>query len=188
MDNKNILNFFFELGQLKRIKHEGWRVAGVENPDSVADHTMRAAQIGFVLARLEKHTNPMEICTIIVFHDIEECRIGDIHKVANRYISADGERAVKEQTEKLGDIGKEILELWKKKKYDNTTEGIIAKDADLLEQAISAKEYVEKGYPFAEDRINNVSKKLQTKSAKKIIADLKKSNSNNWWQGLKKID
>ena len=46
---------------------------------------------------------------MLIFHDIGECRIGDIHRVANRYINSDEERAVKEQTEKLDKIGNEYL-------------------------------------------------------------------------------
>ncbi|MDI6721005.1 MAG: HD domain-containing protein [Candidatus Aenigmarchaeota archaeon] len=64
MENKDVLNFIFEMGQLRRIKHEGWRIAGVENPESVADHALRAAQIGFFLARLEGYDNPYEVCSI----------------------------------------------------------------------------------------------------------------------------
>ena len=50
---KNQINFLFELGQLKRVKHEGWRLVGVEHPESVAEHSLRAAQIGYVIAALE---------------------------------------------------------------------------------------------------------------------------------------
>ena len=53
---------------------------------------MRAAQIAFVLAKLEGYENPFEICTLTVFHELEECRIGDLHKVAKDWI----ERAKKE--------------------------------------------------------------------------------------------
>jgi len=188
MNNKNVLDFFFELGQLKRVRHEGWRFIGVDEPKSVAEHGLRAAQIAFVLAKMEKYNKPEEACAMAVFHDMAETRIGDITKIGNRYLKKDEERAVREQVEKLGETGKEILELWKQAEYKSTKAGVIAKDADLLEQAVSAKEYMEKGYKFAEDWINNISEKLiQTKSAKKLLKDLRKANSNNWWQGLKKF-
>lgn len=70
MTSKDILNFIFELGQLKRIKHEGWRLIGVKFPESVADHCLRAAQIGYILAKMEKYENPFEVCSMVVFHDI----------------------------------------------------------------------------------------------------------------------
>jgi putative hydrolase of HD superfamily len=148
---------------------------------------LRAAQIGFILAKLEKYDKPLEVCGILLFHDIVECRIGDIHKVANRYVTADKEQVLKDQLGKLGSVGEEILQLLKQMKAKDTKAGIIAKDADYLEQAFTAKEYIEKGYAFAQNWIDNVEKALRTDSAKKLLNALKKANSNDWWQGLKKI-
>jgi putative hydrolase of HD superfamily len=185
--NKKLLNFFFELGQLRRIKHEGWRTIGIANPESVADHSLRAAQIGYFLAKLENYKKPEEIVTILVFHDVGECRIGDIHKIANRYIKVDEKRAVQDQIKDLGQLGKEIFKFWETAEFQKNTAGKIAKDADLLEQAVTAKEYIEKGYKFAQDWINNIAKKITTRSAKNLLKDLQKSNSNDWWQGIKKI-
>ena len=124
---------------------------------------------------------------MLVFHDIGECRIGDLHKIASRYVEADEARAVKEQTESLGIIGKDIFRLWNDVEEKKTTAGIIAKDSDLLEQAVTAKEYVEKGYAYAQDWITNVGKRLQTNAAKELWNQLGTTHSNMWWQGLKKI-
>ena len=187
MNNKKLINLLFEFGQLYRIKHEGWRLIGIENPKSVADHGLRAAQIGYFLARMEKYQDPYQIVTMLVFHDMGECRIGDIHKVANRYVQANEEKAVEEQLSPLKKEGEELMELWKETETQNTKAGAIAKDADLLEHAITAKEYLEKGYKYAENWIKNVEKKLKTKSAKILLQTLKKADSNEWWQGLKKI-
>jgi len=187
MDNKKILKFIFELGMLKKIKHEGWRVAGVSNLESVADHSLRAAQLAYVLAKMERYKDPKEVCTMLVFHDIGECRVGDIHKLANRYISVDEEGAVKDQLENLGKkISDEILSFWKQFEYKSTEAGIIAKDADLLEQAITAKEYLELGYK-TENWIDNVETLIQTKSAKDLIKILRKETAFDWFLKLKKI-
>ena len=61
-------------------------------------------------------------------------------------------------------------------------------NADYLEQALTAKEYMEKGFKHAEDWIDNVSKVLRTDKAKELLADIRKGDSNSWWQGLKKIE
>ncbi len=187
MKNKDVVDFIFEMGQLKMIKHEGWRQAGVENPESVADHALRAAQIGFFLANMENYRNPLEVCSILVFHDMEECRVGDIHRVAKRYVEARKEEAVKDQTKNLGDVGKKIHGLWKQMESKDTEAGVIAKDADLLEQAFMAKEYMERNYTFTQEWINNVSKALETESAKSLLKSLLASKSNDWWKGLKKL-
>lgn len=180
MNNTDILNFVFELGQLRRIKHEGWRAIGIEHPESVAEHTLRAAQIGFILAKLENYPNPEQVCTMVVFHDIAEARVGDIHKLAQRYITVEEARSAQEQLENLDELGDRIFDLWNQVETRNSPAGIIAKDADLLEQAVMAKEYLEKGYVAAQRWIDNVSKVLQTDSAKQLLATLETVNSYDW--------
>lgn len=182
-----MIDFLFELSQLKRIKHEGWRLAGIKDPESVAAHSLHAAQIGYILAKMEKHPDPYKICTMVVFHDIAECRTGDTHKVAAGYIKRDEHKAVKDQTKTLLKTGEEILSLWEETEEGKTHAGLIAKDADLLEQACAAKEYVETGYKEAQNWIENIEKKLKTQSAKKLLSKIKKTNFTHWWKDLKKI-
>lgn len=189
MNRKNLFSickFVCELGHLKRIKHEGWHLCGVDNPESVAEHSLRAAQIGYILARMEGYENPEKVSSILVFHDIGECRIGDIHRVARRYVNANERLAVEEQCRNLKEIGREIIDMWKKIENLEDQAGIIAKDADLLEMAFTAKEYIEMGYSSAKDWIDRISRKLRTRSARKIIEILKETNCLEWWYGLKK--
>jgi len=185
MQDSDILNLFFEWGQLRRIHHEGWKVIGVTHPESVAEHNLRAAQIGFVLAKLENYPNPYEVCTMVVFHDIGEARIGDIHKLAARYIKADEEGATREQLAPLKEIGEHIFQLWSQVEYPNNRAGAIAKDADLLEQAVMAKEYIDRGYEAARHWIDNIEKALQTETAKRLLETLKRTKSYEWCLGKK---
>ena len=187
MNLKDVINFILELAQLRRIKHEGWRLAGVDNPESVAEHNLRAAQIAYILAQMEKYPNPEEVCSMVVFHDIEECRIGDIHKVANRYISFNEATVIQEQTEKLGEIGKSIEKLWKQTEEKSTQAGKIAKDADILEAAFTAQEYKERGYPLMDLWMKNYMQYLSTESAKKILEKLIQTQTSWWWKDLIKF-
>jgi len=79
--------------------------------------------------------------------------------------------------------GKPFMELEERK----TKEAIIAKEADYLEVAFQAKEYMEQGYKDAQIWIDNVDKVLVTKSAKELMKQLKKTSYNDWWKGLKKV-
>ena len=90
MNNINeaeISNFIFEMRQLREVKRSGWQLLGIPNKESVAEHSLRAAQIGFFLAHMEGGVDPLRVATMLVFHDIGEARIGDVHQVANPYIS-----------------------------------------------------------------------------------------------------
>jgi len=184
---EEIIKFLFEQGQLKILKNSGFRLLGIENPATIGSHALRAAQIGYVLAHLENYPNPEEISTMLVFHEIGESRIGDINRVEGRYLEKKEEQAVREQTQPLGKIGEEIFKLWEKAEDDTSTAGQIAKDADMLEHSLTAKEYIERGYKHAQNWIDNTAKGLKTESAKKLIEQLQQTDSDSWWQGLKKV-
>jgi putative hydrolase of HD superfamily len=188
MDSKGILSFFFEMGQLSRVKREGWRLLGIEHPESIADHSLRAAQIGWILAHLEGYPNPHEVASIVLFHDIGEARVGDIHKLANRYITVDEAQAVKDQTSRLGDIGLHVLQLWEQIETRSTQAGLIAKDADLVELAVRAQEYMAQGFADAAEWFQAAQQRVQTTSAKRLIEALPQVSPMEWWHGQKKID
>jgi putative hydrolase of HD superfamily len=183
---KEICNLLFELGHLRRIKHEGWRLTGFEEPESVADHSLRAAQIGFILSKLENYPDPHQVSTMLVFHDMAESRIGDLHRVAQRYIQVDEQRVVQDQVKPLKNIGLDLLNIWKKFEYPQDKAGILAKDADLLEMALTAREYYKKGYQSTQDWINTISTSLKTHSAKKLLSCIIETDPVTWWEELKK--
>ena len=186
---KNILNLIFEFGQLKRVKRSGWWTAGIKDSESVAEHISRACFIGYLLSKLE-NVDSEKIVSMIALHDLPESRINDQDKIEARYIDAkEGEKkAFEEQVENLpNNIKNEFLMLHKEFNENKTKEAIVAKDADYLECAVQAKEYLDIGYKKTEDWIDNVGKFLKTKSAKEIFALIKNSDSLEWWKGLKKL-
>jgi putative hydrolase of HD superfamily len=189
MNIKKAVNFIFELNQLKLVKHNGWHLAGIKDPDTVAEHALRAAQIGYILAVMEGDANPEKVATILLIHDNAEARIGDQHKVGARYYSnREAEhKAFAEQLEDLGVIKERWSAYFEEYEERNTKEGIIAKDADWLEMAFQAKEYIDCGYESASNWIANIEKALETKSAKLLIQEMKKTKFTDWWQDLKRM-
>lgn len=188
--DKKITDFFFELGMLKRQKHNGTAIAGVRNPDSLADHTARTAIVAYILAEMEGDVDSEKTAMICLIHDLPEMRIGDHHKISAKYLDAkEAEKNVFiEQTENLP---KAVREKWHnfydQKIKRGTKEGIIAQDADWLEMAISAREFVVLGYYGMQNWIDNIEKAVETKSAKRLIKIIKKADPNDWWKGLKKM-
>ena len=174
---------------LKRVARSGWWAEKVKNPESVADHCFRAAIIGFLLARMEGKSDGVanKICTALVFHDMHETRMQDLNKIAARYVDVKGvgRKIEEDQAAPMPEeIRKSVLGVLELEEDEEK----IRHDADALECAFQAKEYVEIGHAGAQSWIDNMGPRLKTKSAKEIYEDLKKSNSNSWWKGLKKID
>lgn len=188
---KKVSKFFAEIGNLSRIKRTGPILTGIKDSENIAEHVARAAQIAYVLAYLEE-ANPEKAAAIVLFHDNGEVRVGDQHKIASRYfnISMAEDRALQEQVKNLpAGLRKRILSLKKEHQDRKTREGIVARDADWLETAIEAKEYVEQGHDGMQNWIDNVKKALETESAKKLLEyiESEKDFLNSWWKDLMKM-
>jgi putative hydrolases of HD superfamily len=184
-----MIDFLYELGQLKRVKRSGWWLAGVKDPESVAEHCFRAAAIGYFLAKEEK-VDVHKTVMMCLFNDVHEARINDLHKLGHRYIDfKQAEKAAfTEQMNALPEeFSQELITLMNEFQTQSSKEAIVGRDADLLECAIQAKEYMKIGYE-AQDWINNIRRIIMTKSGKMMLDEIEKSNPSNWWQGLKKID
>ena len=161
---KEYIDFFAELRMLKQKKREGWRRLGVSFPESVADHVTRTAQIAFFIAKKEE-ADPYKAATIALFHELGECKIGDLDHEVKKYCSVDEEKAVSDVlTIPEHD---EILSLWKDFEEKRTPEGIVAKDADTIELVLQAKEYEMLGIP-TKSFIEHAKSRLETKTAKEF--------------------
>jgi len=184
---KKIVNFFFEIGGLKRIQRAGWRNIGIKNPDSVAEHAFLTAQIAYILGKMEK-VNAERATLIALFHDNGEARIGDANLVNKLYLEVDKAegKAFLDQIEGLP--GKEEIkkfyEEWQEQKIP---ESIVARDADWLELAIEAKHYLDLGNERAELWIKWYKTRFKTKSAKKLIETIGKINIDDWWKEIPEI-
>jgi len=185
-DHKKLLDFIAEAGMLKRVRRSGWWVLGIKDAETVAEHSFRCAVLGYILARMEG-TEPYKVILMALFNDIHEARINDLHKMAQRYIESDRaeEKAFTEQISALPlAIKKELASMYKEYKYQRTKEGVIARDADILECLVQAKEYKEHGYKEAVRFMKKAPRFLKTRSAKKLWALAKKTNLNLWWETL----
>ena len=190
MDERKIINFFFELNQLKRERNTGFQLAGVNDPDSVAEHVMRGAQMAYVLAVLEGDADPERSAMIVLFHNNGKTRIGDQNKVAARYLFKQEaeEFTFMDQIEGMdGNVEDKLVEYHRQWRERETKEGVIARDADWLEQAFQAKEYFDLGYGSTKQFMDNVGEALETDSAKKIHHQMRKKNFTDWWDGLMRM-
>lgn len=184
------LNFFAEAGLLKRVKRSGWWVAGVENPESVADHCFRCAVIGFYIAHEEK-VDPYRVLAMTLFNDIHEARINDLHKMGHYYIdfkSAE-KKVFKDQVSALSSRLKAELEDLRGD-YDSqlSSEALVARDADILECLVQAREYQDNGYPVAKKFLKRAPGFLRTKTAKKLWEALQGWDSTVWWENVVKFE
>ncbi|MDD5172031.1 MAG: HD domain-containing protein [Candidatus ainarchaeum sp.] len=186
----SIVDYIFEAGMLKRTARSGWWAEKVKYPESVAEHSFRTGIVAFVLAKMEgmDDEGARRLCTAAVFHDMHETRLGDMNKITARYIPITKQLERKVEMEQRGKMPEELRSAIANALELNGKELVILKDADYLECAFQAKEYIDIGHKGAESWIKRIEVRLKTASAKKLLTRMKKKGSNDWWKGLKRIE
>lgn len=187
-DVANIAKYLYEMGHLKQVQRSGWQQIGVHDPESVAEHSYRTAIIGYILASLEG-ANPEKTAIICLFHDTAETRIGDLHWTAKRYLSIkEGEQvALAEQLERLPqEVAVKVSALVNEYEERSSREGRLAREADLLECILQAREYQIRGYAEAQDWIDGCYESLQTEMGKELASACINMQPSAWFQGLKR--
>ena len=176
---KYLINFFFEVGMLKKTPRSGYQFLGT-GKESVADHSFRMAVIGYMLSLLEPGAEPMKATLMCLFHDLHEARTGDQNYVNKRYVKADEERAVRDLAKGLP-CSEEIVALSREFNTGESVEALISKDADQLDLILELKEQLDLGNRYAEQWLHYAVKRLQTETAKKMAKEIMKTDSTEWW-------
>jgi putative hydrolase of HD superfamily len=163
-DAEAIAVFGYELGLLKRIRRSGWWHAGVRDPESVAEHTMRTAQLAAMIAA-EEGADPTRASYLALWHDSQETRT----------ITGD-------QTESLPERSRESVR-GAVDEYESrqTLESLCSKDADKLEMLLQAVEYRDVGVQRVEGWIAPARDDLKTRTGR-LIADAAMSVSSLAWR------
>lgn len=188
---KKITDLFFEMKRLALVRHEGWTMAQVSDPENVAEHTTHVGQIGIILAKMEG-ADVGKVAIMSLLHDLAEVRVGDKDRVKLKYVDYDmleesESKAFQDQMGLLDATGDYFVELMKEFDARETLEAKCAKDADYLSQAVLARIYITRGYPGCQNWIDNIKKTLHTDSAKEIIKVIDKADPNEWWKDLKRL-
>jgi putative hydrolases of HD superfamily len=144
---EGLTNFLYEMGLLKRYKRTGWMIAGIDNPESIAEHSFRTAIIGYLLAVMEG-ADPAKTAALCLFHDTQETRIGDVPSVGKAYVvTAPNPEVTADQVAGFpAEASQAVRELVEEYEARQSPEARLAKDADKLECLIQAREYQAQGH------------------------------------------
>lgn len=136
------LDYLYEAGLLKRYKRTGWVVAGVPQPESIADHSHRTAIVAAVIAELEG-ASAERAAFLALFHDTQESRLTDIPYIGKRYLKASSNAEVTaDQTAGMPEgLARLIGGAEAEYEAKESAEARCAKDADKLECLLQAVEY-----------------------------------------------
>jgi putative hydrolase of HD superfamily len=177
--------YLVEAGHLKRTKRAGWWIAGVRDPESVAEHSFRVGVIGYVLAVMEG-ADANRTAALCLFHDLPETRIGDIPSTGKRYITAaDPNEIARDQTEGiLPDVADSVRGLIGEFEANDSLEARCAKDADKLECLIQGLEYQAQGYQLAKPWVDTMVMAVRTDAGKRLAEAALRTPVDSWWHEI----
>lgn len=176
---KELINFLFEVGMLKKTPRTGYQFLG-SGKESVAEHTFRMAIIGYLLSQQEPKADPMKTTLMCLFHDLHEARTGDHNYVNKRYVQIDENKAIEDLAKGLP-IREEIVSLTLEFTEGKSIEACISRDADQLDLILSLKEQQDLGSPYAREWLHYALKRLQTGSARRMAQEILETDSTEWW-------
>ncbi|GAA1253098.1 HD domain-containing protein [Prauserella halophila] len=182
MTGDRLAAFGYELGVLKRIRRAGWWQAGVRDPESVAEHTMRVAQLAGLLAA-EEGATPERAAYLALWHDTQETRTGDLPHSAKPYVDKpDPRRITADQTSALPDTARDSVR-GAVDEYEAAagSEAHCARDADKLDMLLQAVEYRDVGVAGTGEWIDSALRSLTTATARRI-ADAALTMSSLAWR------
>ncbi|MCE5243838.1 MAG: HD domain-containing protein [Desulfobacteraceae bacterium] len=179
MSHKNIIDFFFELGMLKKTPRSGYQFLG-SGRESVADHSFRVALIGYTMARMVQNSDPFRVVLLCLFHDVAEARTGDMNYVNKRYVEVAENEAFADCAEGLP-FGDDLRGLHDEYREGETEEARLAHDADQLDLILELKEQGDLGNSYAAKWIEFALKRLRTDVGRELAGQTLHTDSTDWW-------
>ncbi|KAJ3105882.1 HD domain-containing protein 2 [Phlyctochytrium planicorne] len=181
---QNMLQFLLICGKLKQTKRTGWVLRKVSLPESISDHMHRMGVMALAMSSSSaSHPLNQDRCIkIAIVHDLAEAIVGDITPHCN--VTKEDKRkmeedAMKDMVKDLGDIGKDIYELWLEYEEARTNEALFVKDLDKLEMIVQAYEYeTSQNMPLQEffDSTRGKFKHPLTAEIAQLLLDLRSKN------------
>ncbi|HWD09524.1 MAG TPA: HD domain-containing protein [Actinomycetota bacterium] len=180
---QGLARFVYEVGQLKRSARTGWWMAGVANVESVAEHSMRTAVLGYLLAQLEG-ADAERTAVLCLFHDLAETRIGDIPYVGKEYLhAAHANEVVADQVRDLpGPAASAVAGAVGEYELHESLEAALARDADRLECLLQAREYQAQGAQEVTGWIESSLAGLRSVTAKRLAETCLDASPGDWWR------
>jgi putative hydrolase of HD superfamily len=181
---EGMIGYLYELGLLKRLPRAGWLVAGIDHPESVAEHSFRTAIIGYLLAGIEG-ADPARTALLCLFHDTQESRIGDVPLVGKRYVvTAPNPQVTADQVagfpEEIGEAVRTLVDGYERQ---DSAEARLARDADKLECLIQAREYQAQGHDV-QPWVESAAAALRSETARRFADAFRQARPDQWWKSF----
>lgn len=186
-----ILDCFVELSSLSRIKRTGFVLAGVTEPETVADHSYETALFAYILSKhVDAEFDLGKVLAIAIFHEVGEARLADLPRRSKKYVRKFKSNAEREAgLDILDGVAEEIIELLDELHECSTPEARLVEAAEELQIIFKAMLYAKENRgDLTEYRIDVKKYDPQGFEIAKQIRDLIESKLNhylgdkNYWE------
>jgi putative hydrolase of HD superfamily len=135
--------------KLKEVRRKGWVDSGIQDAESVADHTCAVALCVLFASLERKDIDVRKALTMALIHDLAESIVGDITPydgVPRKDKIAKEEKALKALLSSLPKkIQGEVLGLWKELGIGKSPEAMLVLEADTFDRVVQANIYRNRG-------------------------------------------
>ncbi len=172
-----LFDFFNIVSELKKIPRKGWKEKlGLQNPESVADHSYITAVMAMIISDLNG-LDTKKILKMSLLHDLAESITGDLMP---EEISKKDKMELENQT--ISDIFAKLPEnladnyskIWHEYQEGKSKEAELAHDVDRLEMALQARKYRSEGLP--EDKLeiffSSARKDIKSKEVLQLLDEI----------------
>lgn len=176
--HQRIADFINEVGMLRFTPRTGYQFLG-SGAENVAEHSHRAAVIGYVLAKLAG-ADAARTTLLCLFHDLPEARTGDFNYVNHIYNTCKPRLALEDAARGTG-LEDDLLPMWDELNDNATQEALLAHDADQLDLIFNLKRESEKGNRHADAWLENALRRLRTDEGRALGEVVLETPSHYWW-------
>ncbi len=178
-DFGKIVNFLFEVEMLSSVPRSGYHVLGGVK-QSVAEHSFNIAMIAYAISQINSNIDVFKLLKMCLLHDLPEARTGDQHYINKKYVQADENQVIVDQSTNLPN-GEDYIQLMHEFNEDKTLEAHFAHDADQLELLLVLKRATDIGHHDAKKWAYYAKKRIKTEIGKKLAETIEKTRSDAWW-------
>lgn len=150
----SLVDLLHSLETLKNLPRTGWRLRGIRDGESVADHAFRTAFAAMLLAdALNERGYALDterVMRMALLHEVAESCIGDIPYPALKHLSEETKAHAESDAaafllSPLNAVGERYIALWREFENRESPESRVVRVADKIEMLLQAWEYERAG-------------------------------------------
>ena len=166
-------SFFQKVLELKNIPRQGWKnKLGVNDVESVADHSYSTAMMSMVLSDLSG-LDTEKIIKMALLHDLAESVVGDItpDKIkGERKINIENKAMIQILENLPSNVSQQYIVLWNDFQKNSSKEANLLHEIDKLEMAFQAKFYLDEG--ISKEKLRSFFKTANNEIRNKQLRDI----------------